>query len=343
MEADLVKRAGIDYVEIPAGQFHGMGIRRLPASLLATTRGYFAARQILRRFQPHVLLFTGGFVAAPMALAGRNVPSVLYVPDIEPGLALKSLARFARRIAVSAEDSRSYFSKSAPVTVTGYPVRADLAVWDRLAALAALQLSPELPTLLVFGGSKGSRSINKALITALPELLTDLQVVHISGSLDWPAVQANRDSLPAQLTALGRSSSLTERYRPFPYLHDEMGAAFAAADLVVCRAGASTLGELPAYGLPAILVPYPHAWRYQYVNAEYLARHGAAQILVDQDLDARLLPLVRELMGDPTRLRQMRQAMRSLARPQAAGAIASLLHGFVNPDFKTVSDEGIKP
>jgi UDP-N-acetylglucosamine--N-acetylmuramyl-(pentapeptide) pyrophosphoryl-undecaprenol N-acetylglucosamine transferase len=343
MEADLVKRAGIDYAEIPAGQFHGMGIRRLPASLLATTRGYFAARQVLRRFRPHVLFFTGGYVAAPMAMAGRKVPSLLYVPDIEPGLALKSLARFSRRIAVSAEDSRAYFSSSASVTVTGYPVRADLSVWNRTAALAALQLSPELPTLLVFGGSKGSRSINHALLAALPDLLTDMQIIHISGALDWPAVQSNRDSLAAQMTALGKPSSLAERYRPYPYLHDEMGAAFAAADLVVCRAGASTLGELPAYGLPAILVPYPHAWRYQYVNADYLARHGAAQILVDQELGTRLLPLVHEIIRDAARLSQMRQAMRLLARPQAAHAIAGLLRDFVSPDYVSMSGEGIKP
>lgn len=340
MEADLVKRAGIDYTDIPAGQLHGVGIRRLPANLLATTRGYFAARQILRRFQPQVLFFTGGYVAVPLALAGRKIPSVLYVPDIEPGLALKSLARSASHIAVSAEDSRRYFSRDAAVTVTGYPVRSDLGAWDRPAALAALQLSPDLPTLLVFGGSKGSRSINQALMAALPELLPDMQVVHVSGVLDWPAVQANQAALTEKLAATGNAYWVEQRYRPYPYLHEQMGAAFAAADLTLCRAGASTLGELPAYGLPAILVPYPYAWRYQYVNAEYLARHGAAQILRDQDLGAQLLPLVRQLVLDPGRLNQMRQAMRSLARPQAARAIAGLLHGLASPDQGISFDRG---
>lgn len=340
MEADLVKRAGIDYTEIPAGQLHGVGIRRLPANLLATARGYFAARQVLRRFQPQVLFFTGGYVAVPLALAGRKIPSVLYVPDIEPGLALKSLARSARRIAVSAEDSRAYFSQAAPVTVTGYPVRADLGAWDRPAALDTLRLSPDLPTLLVFGGSKGSRSINQALMAALPDLLADMQVIHISGALDWPTVQANQASLAEKLVAAGNASWLGQRYRPFPYLHEQMGAAFAAADLAICRAGASTLGELPAYGLPAILVPYPYAWRYQYVNAEYLARHGAAQIVLDQDLADQLLPLARQLLLDPGRLDRMRQAMRSLARPQAAQAIASLLYGCVHPDQSVSFDRG---
>ncbi len=324
MEAELVKRAGVDYAEIPAGQLHGVGMRFLP-NLLATGRGYFAARTILRRFQPQALFFTGGFVAVPMALAGRKLPSVVYVPDIEPGLALKTLSRFARRIAVTTEESRRYFSKSAAVTVTGYPLRSDLVAWERKAAQEALQLSPDLPTLLVFGGSKGARSINTALMAILPDLLSEMQVVHITGALDWPAVQDSRNRLAAKLATTGTASLLVARYRPYAYLHDEMGAAFAAADLVVCRAGASTLGELPAYGLPAILIPYPYAWRYQHVNAQYLARRGAAQILADQELPTQLLPLVRQLMRDPQQRARMQQTMRSLAQPLAAHTIASLL------------------
>jgi UDP-N-acetylglucosamine--N-acetylmuramyl-(pentapeptide) pyrophosphoryl-undecaprenol N-acetylglucosamine transferase len=343
MEAELVKRAGIDYAEIPAGQFHGVGIRRLPGNLLATARGYGAARQIVRRYRPQALFITGGFVAAPMALAARKVPSLLYVPDIEPGLALKSLSRFADRIAVTVDDSRAYFSKGASVTVTGYPVRFDLGVWERTTARTSLSLSPDLPTLLVFGGSKGSRSINTALLAILPDLLAEMQVVHISGSLDWPVVQSYQDGLEEKLVAVGHPARLAERYRAYPYLHAEMGAAFAAADLAVCRAGASTLGELPAFGLPAILVPYPHAWRYQYVNAQYLVRQGAGQLLLDQDLGMQLLPQVRQLMREPERLVQMRRAMRSLARPQAARSIAALLQGLVENERAIESNRPVKP
>ncbi|OGO39413.1 MAG: hypothetical protein A2W35_13325 [Chloroflexi bacterium RBG_16_57_11] len=332
MEADLVRRTGIDYTDIPAGQLHGVGIRRLPGNLLASVRGYRAAGEILRRFQPHVLFFTGGYVAVPLALAGRKVPSVLYVPDIEPGLALKLLSRFSRRIAVSTDDSRAFFPKGASVTVTGYPVRTDIGAWEREAAQVALGLSPDMLTLLVFGGSKGSHSINNALLTILPDLLAEMQVVHISGPLDWPTIQAFQEGLPEKLVAAGRPARLVERYRAYPYLHAEMGAAFAAADLAVCRAGASTLGELPVYGLPAILVPYPHAWRYQYVNAQYLVQQGAGQLLLDQDLGTQLLPQVRQLVREPDRLDQMRRAMRSLARPRAANAIATLLQGLVEDD-----------
>lgn len=314
-----MKRAGVAYTEIPAAGVHGVGLKRLPRNLLALGRGYRAAGRILREFDPHVMMFTGGYVAVPMALAGRNRASLVFVPDIEPGLALKLLARTAKAIAVSAESSRRYFSRPKRVTVTGYPVREDLSKWNRRDALDALGLNSELPTLLVFGGSKGARSLNRALAAALPALLPKMQVVHLSGELDWPEVEARRRRLEVE------HGELRERYHAYPYLHDEMGAAFTAADLVVCRAGASTLGELPAFELPAVLVPYPHAWRYQRVNADHLARQGAAEVVEDAELNDRFLPVVQDLMDNPEKLQAMRRAMGQLAAPQAAAEIAALL------------------
>ncbi|MBN1146523.1 MAG: UDP-N-acetylglucosamine--N-acetylmuramyl-(pentapeptide) pyrophosphoryl-undecaprenol N-acetylglucosamine transferase [Anaerolineales bacterium] len=321
MEVDLVKRAGLPFEAISAAGVHGVGPRALPGNLWRLARGYGQARRILRRFQPDVLFFTGGFVAVPMALAGRRIPSLLYVPDIEPGLALKALARFADCVAVTAQESRAYFPKQADVRVTGYPARLDLN-WSLEAARRVLGLSADLPVLLVFGGSRGARSINRALLGALPDLLNEMQVIHISGWLDWERVEAARSALAARSA---QDAALLERYRAFPYLHDEMGAAFTVADLALSRAGASTLGEFPLCGLPAILVPYPHAWRYQRVNADYLAEKGAALVIEDAQLPERILPLVRDLMRDSERRQQMRQAMQSLARPSAAGSISELL------------------
>jgi UDP-N-acetylglucosamine--N-acetylmuramyl-(pentapeptide) pyrophosphoryl-undecaprenol N-acetylglucosamine transferase len=316
MEADLVKRAGIPYEEISAAGVHGVGLAALPGNLLQLSQGYLEARQILARFQPEVLFFTGGYVAVPMALAGRSRPSLLYVPDIEPGLALKTLARSADRIAVTTDSSRKFFNRKANITVSGYPTRPDLKAWDRPKAYQSLGLSGDLPVVFVFGGSKGARSINRALLAILPDLLNEAQVLHVSGSLDWPEVQAASRSLAPELA---------ERYHPHPYLHEEMGAAYSVADLVVSRAGASTLGEFPLFGLPAILVPYPYAWRYQRVNAEYLADRGAAILLRDDDLTQQLLPRIRELLGDPARRERMRRAMYQLATPQAARFIAEEL------------------
>ncbi len=315
IEADLVKRAGIAYTSIPAGGVHGVGLKIIPNSL-KLTRGYFAARRIIADFRPDVLFFTGGYVAIPTGLAGRKIPTMVCLPDIEPALAIKVLSRFADQITAPAEASRDYFPAGQQLTVTGYPTRASLATEDRDAAYRAFELSPDKPTLFVTGGSLGARSINQALLAALPELLVDIQIIHSTGETTWPEVQAAQQALPAELAA---------NYRPFPYLHEQMGAAFSAADLVVTRAGASILGELPLFGVPGILVPYPHAWRYQKVNADYLVEQGAAQVLRDEDLVEKLLATVRDLMHNKPRLGQMKAAMAALARPQAAAQIAQLL------------------
>ncbi len=313
MERELLARTGVTFTAIPAAGVHGVGLRRLPGNLVQLARGYRASRRVLRDFRPHVLFFTGGYVAGPMGMAaGGRTPIALYVPDIEPGLALKFLARMATRIFVTVEETRAFFPKKE-VQVVGYPVRKEILAWTRDKARQTLNLPQDAPVLLVFGGSLGARSINQALLTALPRLLPHMYVVHISGSRDWPMVEERLTQLAAPLR---------ERYRPYPYLHETMGAALAAADLVVSRAGASTLGEFPAWGLPAILVPYPHAWRYQKVNAMYLVARGAAVLLPDEALPRRLADTVLALMQDAPRRQAMGQAMRALFRPQAAEEMA---------------------
>jgi UDP-N-acetylglucosamine--N-acetylmuramyl-(pentapeptide) pyrophosphoryl-undecaprenol N-acetylglucosamine transferase len=263
-----------------------------------------------------VLFFTGGYVAGPVALAGAKIPTAIYVPDIEPGLALKLLSRFADRIAVTAEDSRGYFSHKNRVIVTGYPVRPQLTQWDQAAAYQFLGFLAEIPTLLVTGGSLGALSINQAITTALPELLKEMQIVHLIGTRTWDQFKDVSSQLPAELAS---------RYKAFPYLHAEMGAALTIADLVVSRAGASSLGEYPLFGIPAILVPYPHAWRYQKINADYLSERGAAILLPDDALSGKLSTLIIDLIRNPVKRQQMRQAMQSLAQQDAAGRIAEVI------------------
>jgi UDP-N-acetylglucosamine--N-acetylmuramyl-(pentapeptide) pyrophosphoryl-undecaprenol N-acetylglucosamine transferase len=151
----------------------------------------------------------------------------------------------------------------------------------------------------------------------LPRLLDSFQIIHLSGRLDWPEVEANAHNLADEQRAY---------YRPYPFLHERMGAAFRAADVVVARAGASMLGECPAFGLPAILVPYPYAWRYQKVNADYLAARGAAITLVDERLDEELLPILTDLLGDDERLARMSAAARDLNVSDAEDRLAQVIH-----------------
>jgi UDP-N-acetylglucosamine--N-acetylmuramyl-(pentapeptide) pyrophosphoryl-undecaprenol N-acetylglucosamine transferase len=316
MEVDLIARTGLPYQAIPAAGVHGVSLRSLPGNLRQLARGYRSARRILRDFNPDVLLFTGGYVAVPMALAARRWPSVLYVPDIEPGLALKTLARFADHITVTAPESRGYLPGRVPLTVTGYPTRLALSKLEKTAARKQLGLDSKSPVLLVFGGSKGAHSINQAILNCLDELLGQAQVIHLTGQADWEHVNQIAGKLP---------KALSNRYHAHPYLYDEMGAALAAADLAVCRAGASTLGELPLFGLPAILVPYPHAWRYQKVNADYLSKQGAALVLEDARLEGELGRTINELLKDPARLVEMQSAMKSLSVSDAAVKIAAVV------------------
>jgi UDP-N-acetylglucosamine--N-acetylmuramyl-(pentapeptide) pyrophosphoryl-undecaprenol N-acetylglucosamine transferase len=296
-----------------------VSLRSLPGNSWRLLLGFFAACRLLRKFRPHVLLFTGGYLAVPVAFASRLLRQgkrLLYVPDIEPAWALKTLARFADQVALTVEDSRRYFPKHPNLVVTGYPLRPDLHTWNKTQALELFALRNDLPVVLVSGGSRGARSINQALQAVLPELLRKVQVLHISGNLDWPAVEASRARLPVELQA---------RYRAYPYLHKEMGAALRAADLVISRAGASVLGEYPLFGLPAILVPYPYAWRYQRVNAQYLVRQGAAVQVNDADLAEQLLSTIRDLLADRQRREGMRTALKSLAQPRAAEEILRLI------------------
>jgi undecaprenyldiphospho-muramoylpentapeptide beta-N-acetylglucosaminyltransferase len=300
MEEDLVKRAGIPYRSIPAAGVHGVGLRALPGNVAKLTRGVIASRRILREFKPDVLFYTGGYVAAPMALAAGRTPTVLFVPDIEPGLALKFLAYFSDVITVTTSDSNRYFSRSRRIVATGYPLRADLGSWSREKATQHFGLSKDKPVLLITGGSKGARSINMAVLNHLTELLQIAQVIHISGMLDWPVAERTMQSLPADLK---------RNYHAMPYSH-EMGAALASADLVLSRAGASSLGEYPLFGLPAVLVPYPYAWRYQKVNADYLVRQNAAVFLQDELLDDTLLSVLTDLLGNAGKRQKMGAAMK---------------------------------
>ncbi len=319
MEADLVKREGVRFEAIPAAGLHGVGLRALPGNLWQLSRGFLASRRILRKFQPQVIFLTGGYVAAPMAVAARQaqqVKSLLYIPDIEPGQAIQMIARFCDCLALTVEESGLFFPKHPKKIVTGYPLRPDLHRWSVAEARSFFALQDQLPVLMVFGGSRGARSINQALAGVLPELLKEMQIIHITGKLDWQMMEEVRQGL---------TTEQLNRYRPYPYLYDEIGAAMQLADLAVTRAGASTLGELPVFGLPAILVPYPYAWHYQRVNASYLVRHGAASILEDAQLKDELARKVLELMHDHTKRKQMAKAMRLLAQPEAAARIADLI------------------
>lgn len=317
MEKELVLRAGCPYRAVDAGQVRGMSPWALARNAVKLWHGYRQARQLFIEWPADVVFVTGGYVTVPVALAAwrQHIPVMIYLPDLEPGWAVRFMSRFADRIAVSFDQVCRFFDRRK-VWVSGYPVRAELFKADRQAGRRILGLDARLKTLLVFGGSRGARSINQALVAILPDLLAEYQVVHISGELDWPWVMEQQTQL---------SRNLAEHYHPYPYLHEELVAAFVAADLVVARAGAATLAEFPAAGLPSILVPYPYSGQHQQKNADFMVAQGAAVCVQDRDLGTQLRPMVQSLLQDATRLADMKMRAHELSQPDAAYKLAAEL------------------
>jgi len=324
MEQALVERAGLTIELITATGLRGKDPVAALRGVWTLGRGYKQSRQVIRRFQPDALFVTGGYVSVPVTLAAwqAGVPVIIYLPDIEPGLAIKFLARFAARVAVTTAETCNFFRPGLTV-VTGYPVRAELAAGPvdeaaRATARQRLGLGTERPVILVFGGSRGARSINFAVGGQIKSYLEVGQVVHISGRLDENWVRSRRTELSPDLQA---------RYHVWPYLHEEMSSALKAADMVISRAGASVLGEYPAIGLPAILVPYPYAGTHQAANADYLVRHGAAMRIDDTVLERDLKDIALSLIKDHERLRAMSNSSSRLAKRDAADRLAQEIMG----------------
>ncbi len=320
LEKDLVARESVPYQSISGGGLHGVSIVNVIPNLFRLLVGMWQAWQALRRFKPNAILATGGFITVPVAIAAaaQRIPLVVYLPDIEPALSVRVLGWLARIVTATTNASQSYFD-ARKFVVTGYPIRRELltmAVQSRDSARAQLGIAPNEKVVLIFGGSRGARSLNRAVIANAERLLRQAELIHISGTGEWDDVRAAREQLSADLRV---------RYHAFPYLHEQMGAALAAANLVVSRSGASALGEFPLFGLPSILVPYPYAWRYQKVNADYLANKGAAVIVRDENLSSELAPTIEKLLNDEAALRAMSEKARALAKPDAAEAIAKVV------------------
>ena len=276
------------------------------------------AAAILARERPAAIFTTGGYVAVPtlMAAAPMRIPVILWDGNVVPGRAVRLTARFADAIAVAHEATgRALAGAGKPWYVTGTPIRDTTAI-DRADARRRLDLPDDARVILIFGGSQAVRRFNAAVAEALSRVVERGHVIHVTGDEGYAEALAGRERLPADLRS---------RYRPFPFLRDDMLAALVAADLVVGRAGSSTLAEVTALGIPSVIVPYPHAAGHQVANARVLAGSGAARLVADEDFDADALVAVADLLGDEGTLAAMSVAARSFGRPRAAAAVAELV------------------
>jgi UDP-N-acetylglucosamine--N-acetylmuramyl-(pentapeptide) pyrophosphoryl-undecaprenol N-acetylglucosamine transferase len=276
------------------------------------------ASAILARQRPAAIFTTGGYVAIPVLLAasGLRIPVVMWEGNVIPGRSVRATARLADAVAVSSGLTCTALNVApGRCFETGTPIR-DLAGIDPLAARARFGVPAGDRLLLIFGGSQAVRRFNAAVAGALDRLVERVHVVHVTGDAGYSTALAGREALPA---------GLRERYRPYPFLGNEMSDALVAADLIVGRAGSSTLAEATALGRPLVIVPYPHAAGHQQANARPLVEAGAARLIPDEQFDAEALVEAAAILDDPAAHNAMAAASRALGRPAAAAAVAELV------------------
>ena len=316
LETKLVPNAGYKLLLIESTGLKNVGMAARARGLFVLPRSFRSARQLIKQFQPDIVVGAGGYVSGPVVLTAAlmNLPTMVMESNALPGWTNRTLARFVDKAAVSFEASLPFFRGKG--VVIGNPVRREF-----------FEIAPKHKTgsefsLLVFGGSQGARAINEAMVAALGDLheVKDrLRVVHQTGEADLEKV---RDGY---LKASWEARAEIRKYI------DDMVASFADADLVVCRAGATTTAELIAAGKAAIMVPFPLAADdHQRKNAEALEAVGAAKVVLQQNLSgARLAEEISTLVNAPAKLSEMEQAARKLARGDSAAAAVDLIEELI--------------
>jgi UDP-N-acetylglucosamine--N-acetylmuramyl-(pentapeptide) pyrophosphoryl-undecaprenol N-acetylglucosamine transferase len=317
LEAELVPPSGIPLRRLAARSLRSVGrdVHLVLDPLRLAASVPWAAWWLARR-RPAAVFTTGGYVAIPVLVAARalGIPAVLWEGNVVPGRSVRATSRFVDAIAVA--DARTCIAlPAAHCYVTGTPIRDPRAI-DREAARERFGVPASERLVLVFGGSQAVRRFNEVVTEALPALVARHAVLHVTGQAGYAQALAAREALPESRRA---------RYLPVQFLAEEMTSALAAADLVVGRAGSSTLAECAAFGLPLVCVPYPHAAGHQRANAEAYAASGAARLVADEDFDAAALLDAARLLDDPAAHLEMSAAARAAARPGAAEAVAELV------------------
>lgn len=319
LEAKIVPQRGIPFRTV---WISGLRRKRILSNLVFPLKmgvSLVQAISILHAFKPDVVIGTGGYVSWPVLQAGvlLGCYTVLQEQNEKPGLVTRLLASKVNAVYLSFESSTRYFRKKANLYFTGNPTRPELAVNRTLQTYGHFGLSPERPTLFVFGGSQGAKSINQAMVSLVPDLLqeTNAQILWATGPQWYEEI---RKSIPEN-----------PRISIHPYI-TEMGLAYSVSDLVLSRSGATTVAEITRVGLPAIFIPFPEsAGGHQMANAKALMEKGAGVLVPDgDDLDARLKPILLDLLAHPEKCKEMGKKAKALGKPDAAEVLVHhLLEG----------------
>jgi UDP-N-acetylglucosamine--N-acetylmuramyl-(pentapeptide) pyrophosphoryl-undecaprenol N-acetylglucosamine transferase len=320
LEADIVPKEGIPFETV---NIQGFKRSLTPENLVRGARafgGVVKAMGIVRRFRPDVAVGTGGYVCGPILLASSlmRIPTLIQEQNVMPGVTNRLLARFVSCIAMGTKEAAEHFPKGKRV-FTGNPIREEVMRARSEDGKEMFGLDPKAKTVLVSGGSRGARSINRAMVGVLAHYAgrDGVQILHVTGKAGYDETMQSLKEAGVDLDAAG--NLFVE-----PYLYN-MPQALACADVAVFRAGAIGIAELTARGVPSILVPYPFAAaNHQEMNARAIATAGAARMILDRELTAeRLLSVLAELLSEDAKLKRMAKAAKKLGRPKAADEIAS--------------------
>lgn len=334
MERELVPEAGFPLETIAVEGLERRLSPHLGRALFMAAGGVLAARGIMRRFRPNVVVGTGGYVTGPVVLAAvaSRLPALIHEQNAIPGFTNAVLARWVSRVCVSFPGGERYFPKGSRLVLTGNP-RATEAVSSALSEeIAPTELKPGLPVLLCVGGSHGAGRLNQVFSDSLTQVLAaqDVQVVYITGKRYYAEVAAKLAKLQVRFP---------RRLLVLPF-HPLLPSFLARSSLVISRAGATTLAEITALGVPSVLVPSPNVTsNHQEYNARYLSDNSAAVLILERDLSCQVLAeIVTALLGDKKRLAGMSAAARVLGFPDAAERLTSVLKEIAKPQSQEPGD-----
>ncbi len=316
LEAKVIPRLGYKLKLISVRGFVGKSLNEKAKSILKLLKSISECKNIINSFSPDIVFGVGGYASLPMVFTAslKKIPTVILEQNTVPGLANKILSKFADAIAITYPETIDYFPKEK-VYLTGTPIRSEILSGDRQKALEIFGLEEGRLTLLIFGGSLGARKINKAITEGLPYLIPlkdKIQIIHQTGEADYSWVSREYKNLSFKATIL-------------PFIYD-MAEAYVLADLIVCRAGASTVAEVTALGKASILVPYPYAaYNHQEINARRLLSRGACEMILDRDLNGEIISKkINKILTDAQIKKEMEMASLAFGKINASEKIVEI-------------------
>jgi UDP-N-acetylglucosamine--N-acetylmuramyl-(pentapeptide) pyrophosphoryl-undecaprenol N-acetylglucosamine transferase len=317
LESKLVPRENIPFKSI-----HITGFKRKISfenvkTVLRFLKGVRDSKKMLKEFRPDVVIGTGGYVCGPVvyAAAKLGIPTVVHEQNSVPGLTNKFLSRYVDKVAICFEEAREFFPEQK-VVLTGNPRASEVLGQDGIKGRLSAGLKLKIPTVLIFGGSRGARPINEAVVKSLTELSgKSYQVLYVTGDVHFEDVQK-------EVELVGNPENVIIK----PFIHN-MPEVLAGVDLTVARAGATTLAELTSLGIPSILIPSPYVTdNHQEKNARALSENGAARLLLEKDLTGpKLVENIDQILGNEEKLADMKKAAKKLGIPDSAQRLYRLM------------------